>query len=85
YSVQYPILSMVAHDYLAIQGSSLASERAFSSAGRTGTVARNQLLPETFEALQMVKNAYKCNNQELVTLAHTRTHYKEDVEGVVTP
>ncbi|EGN94627.1 hypothetical protein SERLA73DRAFT_18608, partial [Serpula lacrymans var. lacrymans S7.3] len=50
HSAQYPVLSLMACDYLAIQGSSVAAERAFSSGGRTGTVLRNRLLPETFEA-----------------------------------
>ncbi|KIL66524.1 hypothetical protein M378DRAFT_75115 [Amanita muscaria Koide BX008] len=57
--VQYPILSRMARDYLAIQGSSVASERAFSSGGLTTTLLRNKLKPEHVEALQMVKNGYK--------------------------
>ncbi|KIL54482.1 hypothetical protein M378DRAFT_43966, partial [Amanita muscaria Koide BX008] len=57
--VQYPILSRIARDYLAIQGSSVASERAFSSGGLTTTLLRNKLSPEHVEALQMVKNGYK--------------------------
>jgi hypothetical protein len=48
----------MARDYLAIQGSAVASERAFSSSADTGTQDRNQLSPETFEALQVLKNAY---------------------------
>ena len=49
----------MARDYLAIQGSSVASERAFSSGGRTGTALRNRLIPETFEALQILKDGYR--------------------------
>ncbi|KIJ37042.1 hypothetical protein M422DRAFT_178454, partial [Sphaerobolus stellatus SS14] len=56
---QYPTLSRMARDYLAIQGSAVASERTFSSAGITGTDQRNRLLPETFEALQILKSGYK--------------------------
>ncbi|KIJ25800.1 hypothetical protein M422DRAFT_88439, partial [Sphaerobolus stellatus SS14] len=52
-------LSRMARDYLAIQGSAVASERTFSSAGITGTDRRNRLLPETFEALQILKSGYK--------------------------
>ncbi|PCH37302.1 HAT dimerization, partial [Wolfiporia cocos MD-104 SS10] len=50
HATQYPVLSRIARDYLSIQGSSVSSERAFSSGGRTGTKLRNQLTPETFEA-----------------------------------
>jgi len=49
----------MARDYLAIQGSSVPSERAFSSGGITGTKLRNWLNPETFEALQILKAAYR--------------------------
>jgi hypothetical protein len=45
--------------YLAIQGSAVASERAFSSGGITGTTRRNWLLPTTFEALQLLKSGYR--------------------------
>jgi hypothetical protein len=49
----------MARDYFAIQGSSVPSERAFSSGGLTGTSLRNRLAPEIFEALQILKSAYK--------------------------
>lgn len=49
----------MALDYLAIQGSSVASERAFSSGGRTGTKLRNRLLPDNFEAIQILKDGYR--------------------------
>jgi hypothetical protein len=52
----------MAHDYLAIQGSSVPSERAFSSGGLTGTSLRNNLSPAMFEALQILKSAYKNNH-----------------------
>lgn len=42
--------------YLAIQGSAVASERAFSSGKRTGTAPRNRLNTQTFEALQLLKD-----------------------------
>ncbi|KAF9800295.1 hypothetical protein IEO21_10391 [Rhodonia placenta] len=51
--------SRIARDYLAIQGSAVSSERTFSSGGRTGTKDLNQLAPTTFEALQIVKDAYR--------------------------
>ncbi|KIJ48109.1 hypothetical protein M422DRAFT_163178, partial [Sphaerobolus stellatus SS14] len=56
---QYPTLAKIARDYLAIQGSAVASERTFSSAGITGTDRRNRLRPETFEALQVLKSGYR--------------------------
>jgi len=59
HSVQYPTLSRMARDYLAIQGSATPSERAFSSGGTTGTAKRNRLTPEAFEALQLLKSAYR--------------------------
>jgi hypothetical protein len=49
----------MAKDYLAIQGSSVASERAFSSAGLDKTLLRNRLKRDVFEALQILKSAYK--------------------------
>lgn len=57
--MQYPILSRIAKDYLAIQGSAVSSERAFSSSGITTTARRNRLLPETIEALQLLKSGYR--------------------------
>ncbi|THG95518.1 hypothetical protein EW026_g6148 [Hermanssonia centrifuga] len=59
HSSQYPVLSRIARDYLAIQGSAVASERAFSSGGRTGTALRNHLASATFEALQILKSGYR--------------------------
>jgi len=52
----------MACDYLAIQGSSVPSERAFSSGGLTGTSLRYRLTPATFEALQILKSAYRNNH-----------------------
>ena len=49
----------MARDYLAIQGSAVASERAFSSGGITGTSRRNRLKPDVFEALQLLKDGYR--------------------------
>ena len=49
----------MARDYLAIQGSATPSERAFSSGGLTGTKLRNKLTATTFEALQLLKGAYR--------------------------
>jgi len=59
HSIQYPTLARIARDYLAIQGLATPSERAFSSGGTTGTAKRNRLTPEAFEALQLLKSAYR--------------------------
>lgn len=49
----------IARDYLAIQGSATPSERAFSSGGITGSARRSSLSTEIFEALQILKSAYR--------------------------
>ena len=49
----------MARDYLAIQGSATPSERAFSSGGITGTARCSCLTVEMFEALQILKSAYR--------------------------
>lgn len=49
----------MAKDYLAIQGSSVPSERAFSAAGLDKTLLRNRMTAELFEALQILRSAYK--------------------------
>jgi hypothetical protein len=49
----------MARDYLAIQGSATPAERAFSSGSLTGTKLRNSLSTELFEALQLLKSAYR--------------------------
>ncbi|KIJ35961.1 hypothetical protein M422DRAFT_105062, partial [Sphaerobolus stellatus SS14] len=64
HSVEYPTLSRIARDYLAIQGSAVPCERCFSSSALTGTNRRNHLLPKTFEALQILKNAYKAGDMQ---------------------
>ena len=57
--VQYPTLSRMARDYLAIQGSAVPSERAFSSGGLTATARWNRLSGEIFEALHILKSGYQ--------------------------
>jgi hypothetical protein len=57
-TLEYPTLSWMACDYLAIQGSATPSERAFSGGGITGTANRNCLSVATFEALQILKSVY---------------------------
>ena len=50
-SLRFPVLSMVAKDDLAIQASSVASESAFSTGGRTLDKFRSSLTPITVEIL----------------------------------
>ena len=70
----------MARDYLAIQGSATPSERAFSSGGTTGTAKRNRLKPEAFEALQLLKCAYR--NGHLAADKEAQNHYLSIVDLV---
>jgi hypothetical protein len=63
----------MARDYLAIQGSATPSERAFSNASLTDTKQRNRLSPDTFEALQILKSAYR-NGHISATVEADRYH-----------
>ncbi|KAJ6624425.1 hypothetical protein B0H10DRAFT_1784932, partial [Mycena sp. CBHHK59/15] len=54
-----PTPRCMAHDYLAIQGSSTSAECAFSSGSLTGTRLCNRLSIELFEALQLLKSVYR--------------------------
>ena len=62
----------MAHDYLAIQGSAVPSERAFSSGGLTATSRRNKLSVRTFESLQLLKSAYR--NGHMVAAEQAEEH-----------
>jgi hypothetical protein len=54
--IEYPILSCIARDYLAIQATSTECERSFSMAGNTITDKRNRLDPETVRASLCLKS-----------------------------
>ncbi|CAG8478695.1 2719_t:CDS:2 [Ambispora gerdemannii] len=47
HKTQFPHLARMAHDYLAISASSVASERAFSAGGSMITNKRSSLMPKT--------------------------------------
>lgn len=51
-------MARVARDYLAIQGSSVASERKFSSAKMTDDYLRNRLSTWHFGQLQVLKDRF---------------------------
>jgi len=53
---EYPSLSRVARDYLSIQATSVASEQAFSIAGKTISEVRNRLERETARAILCLKS-----------------------------
>lgn len=53
---EYPVLSRMAHDLLAVQVSTVASESAFSAGGRVVDPFRSRLEPETVEALICLKD-----------------------------
>lgn len=54
-SFNYPILAMMAKDYLTIQASSVSSERAFSSGTDLVTADRCSLSGKTIEMTQFLK------------------------------
>jgi hypothetical protein len=53
---EFPILSLIAKDYLIIQATSVAAEQAFSIAGNTITPNRNRLEPQTTRASLCLKS-----------------------------
>jgi hAT family C-terminal dimerisation region len=78
--VQYPTLARIARDYLAVQGSSVPSERVFSSGGLTGTRLRGRLSPQIFEALQILKSGYR--NGHIGAEEQAEQHFKDIMEVV---
>ncbi|KAF5353004.1 hypothetical protein D9757_014962 [Collybiopsis confluens] len=51
--------SSISQSLLNVVGSATPSERAFSGGALTGTKLRNSLRPEMFQALQILKGAYR--------------------------
>ena len=75
-------MSKIAKDYLAIQGSAVLSEHAFSSSGITAALHCNCLLPDTFGALQLLKSGYRQRHVSAAAqaeLAVPRAHSPVDI------
>jgi hypothetical protein len=64
---------MVAKQFLAIPGTSAASERVFSIAGRVVTKKRASLKPETVQDIILLKSSWEnVEEMELVNLTGKR-------------
>ena len=72
---QYPTLSRIDWDYLAIQGSATPSEWAFSSGGLMATAHRNKLSIQMFESLQLLKSAYRNGHIAAVDQVQSRRDF----------
>jgi hypothetical protein len=72
----------MARDYLAVAGSSVPSEHAFSSGSLTATKRRNRLTPEIFKALQILKGAY--HNGHITAAAEAEAHMGSAVDELVS-
>lgn len=59
HSLVSPIMGLMAQDYLAIQGSSVPSERKFSLAKLTDDDHRQRLTAEHFGDIQIIKDYQK--------------------------
>ena len=57
----YPTLAKIAKDYLAIQSTSVQSERSFSMSGLIVTKLRNQLNLESVKKLQCLNSWFDAN------------------------
>lgn len=62
---QYPQLSRMVRDTLAVPATGAGVERAFSLSGRVVTVIRSQLSPQTIADIMMYKNHLSRKNEEL--------------------
>lgn len=57
--MEFPMLFLIAMDYLPIQATSVPCERVFSSAKDTNTAKQNRISSVLMEALQMLKYSLK--------------------------
>ncbi|KAF5343868.1 hypothetical protein D9758_015885 [Tetrapyrgos nigripes] len=77
----YPTWSSLARDYLAIMGSSVSSEQAFSGGGIVISKRRNHLKSDVVEALQFLKCVIK---RDLIFREHasSKTEYASEGQDV---
>ncbi|XP_038981360.1 zinc finger BED domain-containing protein RICESLEEPER 2-like isoform X1 [Phoenix dactylifera] len=81
---KYPILSRMVRDILAIPVSTVASESAFSTAGRVLDDFRSSLSPNTVEVLICAQDWLRDSLPHLADIPPPHTKYKvEDYETVV--
>lgn len=84
---QYPVLSRMAANYLAVQGSSVPCERQFSSAGLVDTKRRNRLGAEKFGSIKYVKahhrNTRKTDELKKFKLEESQKRAREQATLVV--
>ena len=56
---QYPVVRMMAHDYMAILGSTCLAERSFSMSAHTDDARRRAMHADKFGGLQRLRSAYR--------------------------
>ena len=56
---EYPIVHLMARNYLPIPASTCLAERSFSMSARTDDTRRRQMVGEKFGALQRLRAAYR--------------------------
>lgn len=66
---EYPVVRLIARDYLAIPGSSCLAERSFAMSARIVEARRRQMGAEHFAALQRLRAAYRDGRLEAVNEA----------------
>ncbi|KAM6498413.1 Ribonuclease H-like domain containing protein [Amanita muscaria] len=67
----FPILRLMARDYIAIPGSTCLAERSFSMSARTDDVRRRQMGDVKFGGLQRLRSAYQDGRLQAVKEAWT--------------
>ncbi|KAJ4702657.1 Zinc finger BED domain-containing protein [Melia azedarach] len=79
---QYPLLSKIARDILAIPVSTVNSESAFNAGGRVVSLHRRRLHPNTVEALMCTQSWLRQDDKPILTSMEnaTNTFMQGDVE-----
>jgi hypothetical protein len=57
--IDYPVVRLIARDYLPIPASTCLAERSFSMSALTDTTRRRQMGAENFGALQRLRAGYR--------------------------